>query len=172
VIAGLCGYLAFGYGLSGSILISLQRFIDERDVFVIVAVIGCVVSVCIAHALHVYPIRQTGEYIARKLISEDLKENRLLAAGIGAFVVYLSLLVAIYFPSFIKVIHIVGALASSCIAYIFPPIFKIKIHGKLISRALWLEYITLSVGLVAGSLGTFVAISTISICCVNKPLVL
>jgi amino acid permease len=167
IIAGVCGYLAFGYELPGSILISLQSFIDERDIFILIAVIGCVLSICIAHTLHVYPIRQTGQYMVRKFVSESLKENRLLAAGIGGLVVYLSLLVALFFPSFIKVIHLVGAFASSSIAYIFPPMFKIKLHGKFLAKELWLEYLMLSIGLVAGSLGTVVAITTIqSIFCV------
>ena len=163
IVAGVCGYLAFGYELAGSILLSFQGYIDRRDIFILVAVLGCVFSICIAHALHVYPIRQTGEYLVRKLVPGDtLKDSRILAASIGAVVVYLSLLVALFFPSFIKIIHLVGAFASSSIAYIFPPLFKIKIHGRWTNlRALWREYLTLAVGLAAGSLGTFVAVSTL-----------
>ena len=159
LIAGVCGYLAFGFDVKESILKELQPYIKERDVFVIISVIGCVASICVAHSLHVYPIRVSAEYISSR-INPNLKGSYLLTVIVGISVVYLSLAVALLLPSIKTIIDVVGASASSAIAFIFPPLFSIRMAKKDQSsiRSLWQEYTILSVGIIMGSVGTFFAI--------------
>jgi amino acid permease len=156
--AAICGFLAFGTEMPSDVLTSLQPFIEAGDVFVRLAVLGCVLSICVAHALHVYPIRQTAEYAAIQLTSGNFKESKLLAICLGIFVVYLSWIVAIYGPQLKTTIELVGASAASAIAYIFPALFAIKLEQGKGEKRLWLPYTVLVIGSAAGIGGTYYAV--------------
>ena len=160
--AAICGYLAFGTDMASDVLSCLQPYVNAGDLFVKTAVIGCVLSICVAHSLHVYPIRQTAEYFALQM-NDKFQGSKILVISLGIVVVYLSWVVAIFGPKLQTTIELVGASAASAIAYIFPALFAVKLKldkGVKASdiAALWLPYLVLFMGTAAGVGGTYYAV--------------
>jgi amino acid permease len=168
LIAGICGYLALGLNIHGSILSNIQPYVKKGEIYPIIATIGCVISVCVAHALQTYPIRQTFEYGYKRILQKDKSSIPILfSMGVSCLIVYLSYLNAILLPSLKSCIQVVGAIGASAVAYIFPPLFEIKLIKKKREEdktseetqpSLWLHYLLLTIGAISGTVGTYFAI--------------
>jgi amino acid permease len=166
VTAAICGFLAFGYSLKGehaNLMNNFEGMVNDKHYLVIVAILGCTLSLCVAHPLHILPMRQTVEFLfSRK--NPKWKGSRALAIVTGVILVLSTLICAICYRKLPEVIDLVGALAGSIICYIGPSAFALKIakdRGESILRAKYIGHHLMFIGgILVGVLGTISAIYT------------
>ena len=161
--AAICGFLVFGDKLEGehSLLTNFKPMVEQGHIFIKIALVGCTVSVSVAHPLHILPMRQSIEYLMTK---RDIKwkGSRVLAIITGVILVASTLGVALLYPYLTEIIGLVGASAGSIICYISPAAFALKIASDKKESLFKLKFLThhlmLIGGILAAIVGTVVAL--------------
>ena len=161
--AAICGFLVFSDKLeeTHSLLKSFRPMVNQGHIFIIIALVGCTVSVSVAHPLHILPMRQSIEYLMSK---RDIKwkGSRVLAVISGVILVGATLGCALVYPELTKIIDLVGASAGSIICYISPAAFALKIakdnNESLLQVKFIFHHLMLAGGILAAIIGTSVAV--------------
>ena len=172
--AGITGYMAFktslGKAESGEPKNTLIELFGEMAKWgsgghwlVVIAVIGCAVSVSVAHPLLLFPVRQSMDVMIGEWLPSQ-KGNKWISAGFGACLSLMTLGVALLFPNVGSIIDLVGSFAGSMICYICPSVFLLMIakeNGeKIWSGKFGLHHFMWAFGTLIGIGGTAISIYT------------
>ncbi|XP_077411736.1 putative sodium-coupled neutral amino acid transporter 6 [Vanacampus margaritifer] len=125
VISALFGYLTFYAYVDSELLLSYDAYIP-RDIMVMTVRLAILIAVLLTVPLIHFP--------ARKAVILLLRGNRPFSwlTHIGTTVVILGvvLLLAIYVPDIRNVFGVVGSTTSSCLLFVFPGFFYLKISSQ------------------------------------------
>ncbi|XP_029842406.3 proton-coupled amino acid transporter 1 isoform X1 [Ixodes scapularis] len=170
---GFFGYLKYGSDVRGSITLNFPASPLNEVIRVIFAV-----SIFLSYALQLYvPMRIIWPALAKRLSLDQAKHSprKKLAAELAlrTLLVCLTFVLAAAIPQLDLFISLVGALASSSLALILPPVLELfTMWDADCSKPMWcllcLKNITISVfGVVGFVTGTYTSINQIVYCFSN-----
>lgn len=169
---GFYGYLKYGNDVKSSITFNLPKGIVSEVVRLMFAV-----AIFLSYALQLYvPISIIWPFLKKKFDVGQCssKKQLILELCLRALLVFITFVLASVIPLLHLFIALVGALASSSLALIFPPIIElVTIWNSNISRSklnliIAKNIFLVSFGLVGSVIGTYTAGSGIAFCLNHK----
>jgi len=177
IFTSVFGVLAFGIGdhQKESLVNSLKPV--GHNPFVVLTMLGLMLSVLTCFQFHVYPVRQFAAYLVRRIRKRDAnteKEDKIIwgktvTRWFDIFCALFSVAVIIFIAVVVKdlrtVLQFVGSFASAYIAFIVPPIWLLQVRRRSPSFR-WCKaetqlcLLVLSLGSFFFAFGTYTAVSS------------
>mmetsp|Transcript_62164 Transcript_62164/g.145892 ORF Transcript_62164/g.145892 Transcript_62164/m.145892 type:complete len:491 (+) Transcript_62164:1-1473(+) len=172
------GVLAFGIGdhQKHSLVNSLKPV--GRNPFVVLTMLGLMLSVLTCFQFHVYPVRQFAAYLVRRIRKRGAnteKEDKVVCGKtvtrwFDIFFALFSVAVIIFIAVVVKdlrtVLQFVGSFAAAYIAFIVPPIWLLQVRRRSQSFC-WCKaetqlcLLVLSLGIFFFAFGTYTAVLSV-----------
>ncbi|GBM16725.1 Proton-coupled amino acid transporter 1 [Araneus ventricosus] len=163
---GFYGYLKYGDGVKPSITFNLPMGAVSELIRLMFAL-----AIFLSYALQLYvPISIIWPYLKKKFNLERFSKKEQLAMEylLRSLLVFITFLMAIAIPNLDLLISLVGALASSSLALIFPPIIELctvwntNMSPKKFKLVLIKDIFIMIFGIFGSIIGTYTVISEIA----------
>ncbi|ESL06046.1 amino acid permease [Trypanosoma rangeli SC58] len=114
---GFFGYAEFGPDVTSSIL---RMYKPLQNVMMLIAYVGVLVKLCVAFALHILPCRDSIHHLLGWSLNEVAWwKNAVLCIVLSV----IALIAGLFIPNINIVLSLLGSLAGSFIAFVFPAIY-------------------------------------------------
>ncbi|XP_074548811.1 putative sodium-coupled neutral amino acid transporter 6 [Halichoeres trimaculatus] len=125
LISALFGYLTFYAHVDSELLLSYDAYL-RHDIMVMTVRLAILLSVLLTVPLIQFPARKAVILLLRR----DQSFSWLTHIAVTLMILAIVLLMAIFVPDIRHVFGVVGSTTSSCLLFVFPGIFYLKISGQ------------------------------------------
>ena len=132
LLVAISGYYMFGDDVDDQITISLEKTSENGDVLMSIITWLMILTAGSKFTLTMFPLALGFEEMLTGILPNDLAME-LVDSVVKVFLIFLSLAIAIFFPSFSFLCSLVGLICSMIISVIFPALAHLKLFGTILS---------------------------------------
>jgi vesicular inhibitory amino acid transporter len=157
LLVAVSGYYMFGNDVEDQITVSLEKQSANASIFMIGLTWLMILTAISKFTLTMFPLALGFEEMLTSVLPSDLAME-LVDSLVKISLIFLSLAVAVFFPSFSFLCSLVGLICAMIVSVIFPTIAHLKLFGPQLStvdKAIdWILIIGGSVVAVVGTVAT------------------
>jgi vesicular inhibitory amino acid transporter len=157
LLVAISGYYMFGDDVDDQITISLEKNSENADVLMSGLTWLMILTAGSKFTLTMFPLALGLEEMLTDILPNDLAME-LVDSLVKVFLIFLSLAIAIFFPSFSFLCSLVGLVCSMIVSVIFPALAHLKLFGTSLStldKAIdWVLVVGGSVVAIVGTIAT------------------
>jgi vesicular inhibitory amino acid transporter len=134
LLVAISGYFMFGDDVDDQITISLENSSDNGDVLMSLLTWLMILTAGSKFTLTMFPLALGFEEMLTGILPNDLAME-LVDSVVKVVLIFISLAIAIFFPSFSFLCSIVGLFCSMIVSVIFPALAHLKLFGTSLSTS-------------------------------------